>query len=613
MKTIILFFGLTIYFTAFTLDYHQTDTYYNHLYEINKEWAYHKNACPKGQISFSSDKDRISLHLKLVCNELIKNPSKSLKQSTLNRRIKLILSLLDYANKKEFPTNFYFKNRQPYFIDYKGVHCAVGYLMQQSGDEELAQKIKQEHNYDYVKDIKTNGVFEWAQKNGFTVEELKWIQPAYPQNYFDSIYGGTNQSVNVLYKDNYSGNIILAGKFDSINNLPCLHIGAFHNEQFSCLGNGLSGTIEDVSITYNNNIMAVGTIINALDTFPYAVFDNGLWNYMSIPNRIGATSTACFFNGLRLEITCNHANNRQELWYYDNNTGWELMAEVDGEIYDIQASFLGRIYGGKFDTVFVYNNSIIVDTVLAKNVIIKDNYQPIWTNVGTALPDTVKTIEVVGSAVYFGGSCNATNNITLTKYLNNTLQPLLLYDNFYAPNGTVSIEKILFSNSSQTLKLAGNFLYPAFGLGAGSDFFMGYSLSHNLVYEQGWFNGIVKTMVYDNQVLYIGGEFTENQGFPLNHIARLGFDNLDIDEYSSNFNLKLFPNPCIDLINVSLSNPSIIENIIIYDAFGKEVYRQNNVKQSNVKINTDSFVKGVYSMIIINTDDKKTSSFFIKI
>ena len=42
--------------------------------------------------------------------------------------------------------------------------------MRMSGFNDLAQNISQEHNYDYIADIKTIGVPEWAQNHGFLLE-----------------------------------------------------------------------------------------------------------------------------------------------------------------------------------------------------------------------------------------------------------------------------------------------------------------------------------------------------------------------------------------------------------------------------------------------------------
>jgi 16S rRNA (cytosine1402-N4)-methyltransferase len=55
--------------------------------------------------------------------------------------------------------------------------------MQQSGCEELSRKIDKHEKFAYVKEIKAEGLAEWAKTNGFTVDELAWIQPAYPPNF----------------------------------------------------------------------------------------------------------------------------------------------------------------------------------------------------------------------------------------------------------------------------------------------------------------------------------------------------------------------------------------------------------------------------------------------
>ena len=47
-----------------------TKSYFEHLSEVNKEWSHHKDACPKGFVSLSSDRDKIQLHLDLVIEHL---------------------------------------------------------------------------------------------------------------------------------------------------------------------------------------------------------------------------------------------------------------------------------------------------------------------------------------------------------------------------------------------------------------------------------------------------------------------------------------------------------------------------------------------------------------
>jgi hypothetical protein len=51
------------------------------------------------------------------------------------------INLQQYHQAGVFPINDYLPYKNPIFIDRIGTHCAVGYLMQQSGAEDLAQRI----------------------------------------------------------------------------------------------------------------------------------------------------------------------------------------------------------------------------------------------------------------------------------------------------------------------------------------------------------------------------------------------------------------------------------------------------------------------------------------
>jgi len=604
---------ITNHIAVKAVDYKTKATYYNHLLTINKEWKYHKNACPKGEIAFDSDEERIALHLKLVCNELVKSTPQNLTKKQKTERYKLILSLLEYAQNKIFPINLYHPHRQPYFIDHRNVHCAVGYLMQQSGNEKLAQQIKLEHNYDYIKNITTDGVVEWGINYGFLVEELKWIQPAYPQNNFQPILDGTNNAVKVVHRIPATNQLLIAGDFSSINNLPCLQIGVYDNNQFSCLGNGLSGKINGISNNTNFDIMAYGTILNVQDTFPFAIFSNNQWDYVSVPNRVGATATKVF-NGGYIEIALNHSSkpNRQELWYYQNSN-WQLVAEVSGEIYDIKPSYLGRIYAGHFDSVFVYSNNVITDTIVTNNVIVKENYSSNWNQIlSNDIPDTVKTIQVIGNSIYFGGSCNNTNEVCLTQYLNGVTLPLIQYSTLYSSNVLdVYISKILYNSSSANSELfiAGNFIYPTFN--GVSSHLIKYNLITDELKDFGFFDSTVIDMAIFENSLFVGGYFTENLGTPLNYIAKT-YDFSAVENKTDNNELLLYPNPCSNILNIHHSDTQIKE-IQIYDAFGKRVYSVNLQNKNNYQIDISTFHSGVYTITVINHLDRKIIKQFIKV
>src|SRR5690606_27548397 len=96
MKTITCTLTLFLGFFSSSQESLGTD-YYSQLFEINKEWRDHPNACPKDNIIFNSDKEKIQTHLLLVCNELELETPTSLTLNQKKARLSLIGDLRNYA------------------------------------------------------------------------------------------------------------------------------------------------------------------------------------------------------------------------------------------------------------------------------------------------------------------------------------------------------------------------------------------------------------------------------------------------------------------------------------------------------------------------------------
>lgn len=84
-----------------------------------------------------------------------------------------------YRVRGAFPHNHRIFGRTPEFIDTRGVPCAVGYLMQESGYADLAADIAQRDNNVYIERIKDGPALEWMLHSGLTQEECAYIQPSY--------------------------------------------------------------------------------------------------------------------------------------------------------------------------------------------------------------------------------------------------------------------------------------------------------------------------------------------------------------------------------------------------------------------------------------------------
>ncbi|MDF3026462.1 MAG: hypothetical protein K0S23_769 [Fluviicola sp.] len=158
----------------------QANTFFEQLCTFNPNWNKHQKHVPlENERVFLSDKQFVQAHLELVLRVLNSADLKDLNKEQLVMRKHLIDVLSDYRLQGVFPINYYHAERIPVFIDEHNTHCAVGYLMRESGYGNLALQISKEDNYIWAKDLKNEQVVEWQQLSGFSVEELKLIQGAY--------------------------------------------------------------------------------------------------------------------------------------------------------------------------------------------------------------------------------------------------------------------------------------------------------------------------------------------------------------------------------------------------------------------------------------------------
>ena len=141
-------------------------------------WAVGLTAAPVDQIE--ADRARIQRHLAQVEADLRAQPVDHLSAEQRNERLRNIDRLHAYWIAGEFPLNTDFPNRRvPYLIDDDGRECAVGYLMVESGDVELAAQVRANENNALLADMRTPGLTDWVAKSGLTAQECARIQPAY--------------------------------------------------------------------------------------------------------------------------------------------------------------------------------------------------------------------------------------------------------------------------------------------------------------------------------------------------------------------------------------------------------------------------------------------------
>lgn len=157
-----------------------SETLYDQLCTFNYNWQkYADKVENKGAIHFNSDQEYVATHLLHVIPILKANSTDHLTAQQQETRAQLIKILDRYRLRGKFPINYYKKERIPVFIDEHNTHCAVGYLLKETGFGHVARRISTKNNYAWVKEIDDPALPEWQAFSGFSLEELKLIQGAY--------------------------------------------------------------------------------------------------------------------------------------------------------------------------------------------------------------------------------------------------------------------------------------------------------------------------------------------------------------------------------------------------------------------------------------------------
>lgn len=180
------------------------------LIALNSNWQF-KTLPPDIKDSSTQQLDDVTLirlHFKLVEAELSTKAVKNLTAAQKENRQRSLARLHTYAERGVFPKNYHFNYRRPVFIDEHGSYCAVGELIKESGNDAFAQKVHHENNFGYISDL--NKQYEalgaWAEENGFTTDELAWIQPCYGSTCADTVglvHPSCYKGVNGYFRPDY--------------------------------------------------------------------------------------------------------------------------------------------------------------------------------------------------------------------------------------------------------------------------------------------------------------------------------------------------------------------------------------------------------------------------
>lgn len=133
--------------------------------------------------SSSDEVARVRNHLLQAETQLRAADVSALDASQRSRRAALLDELARYRLRGQFPRNRDHDDATPYFIDDRGVRCAMAHLIESSGGVELVRRVTVTANNAYIADLATNEELgSWLLHNGISLGDAARIQPTYPRS-----------------------------------------------------------------------------------------------------------------------------------------------------------------------------------------------------------------------------------------------------------------------------------------------------------------------------------------------------------------------------------------------------------------------------------------------
>jgi hypothetical protein len=127
----------------------------------------------------SLDDRRIRAHLRRT-ERALREANHDLSPEQRRRRAETLDHLRDYWQRGRFPTNEQSTERVPCFVGANGEPCAMAYLLQQDGRDDLVAAVMADDPTLRFEDVDEGPLVDWVEARGLTPAEAARIQPSYP-------------------------------------------------------------------------------------------------------------------------------------------------------------------------------------------------------------------------------------------------------------------------------------------------------------------------------------------------------------------------------------------------------------------------------------------------
>jgi hypothetical protein len=577
---------------------------FNKLSEVNTCWKeqldINVSALPVYQNL--SETEWIRLHLSLVEHTLRNRVSPVLTATQRANRLNALDHLHEYWMAGRFPQNENYTFRTPIFIDKHNIFCAVGYLVKTSGHEDISRMIAAKTNLAYVKEMHYFELDRWAADNGFTKDELAWIQPGYPPSQqAQKVGNGVDGEVQELYADNAGGKLYVGGTFVNVDSTIEANNIAYVTEQnnvitWHSMGSGTNGPVYAIA-AYENKIFVAGHFSEAggQGANNIAYWDGTAWH-----------AAGCTFGTIydlivyknelyacgSFDVCAAMSDVNVAKW---NGTLWQQMPGLSGKVNTMEVMGDDLLLGG----AFTFGTE-------AANVV-RWNESQYYHAFGNSIPNEVKDFEWHRDTLY--AACKQTSpsqlNSSLFQFIGGSwIAPDYTLWGFTSMSDVPAFNSLCVDNNN--LMIGGNFNYsPGVGIFANNCVALEQSVFNN----GNWFlvDSAINKLTLFKGALFAGGKFKhggEMVNTVLNGMARRGAKT-GIPDIVKDYRLNIFPNP-VDGNTIFIENNFEANSMTLTDISGKSLLVSSlQTHMASQQVSLPQMSQGIYLLSIGNAKGEK--------
>lgn len=378
-------------------------------------------------------------------------------------------------------------------------------------------------------------------------------------NKWEAVGSGVDAKVSALTVDG-SGNVYAGGIFTTAGGVAVNNIAKWSGTTWSALGQGVNGGVNELKYA-NNNLYAAGTFTkvgNNIRSQCIAVYDGANWNAMG--------------QGI------------------DNSS-------ITPSVYGIAVDSDNKVYiGGYFDLRYSDDGKVNHTAVFEGN-----EWQPMGNGLGQSSTQGINVLFADGNNIYAGGA--------FSKPLGGTQNTAIWNKNTnFTPDVAPNVRIYSFENietASNPIEVYVEFSEAVNGFDI-SDITVTNGMASGLstvILNSKYRFDVTPTIAGTVKVDFLANKVNDLTGNPNTAATQFTINynpSVSIAEFENN-NIKLYPNPCTNYINIALEDQNSETEIVIINLQGNIVFQK---KINLSKVIDVSFLKnGIYVIKIINKNN----------